>query len=363
MFYYPYKYDVAISVAEEDRFVAEQIVEELDKRKIRCYYYKKEAAKSWGEYLVRLSADAYGIHSRFVLVITSKIYVEKYWSGIERQIALSELVKTQRILQLRLDHTPVDGISKHRVAVDWHNNPAVIAALLEQKLAPYRRAKRGRQLTAFCAAALLAGVLAWNFWQSPVLGAFSGHVPPLNKVAIATPVDSFYISSTEVTVAQFKAFCENQHRPFPPQPIPSREGGPVRNVTWEEADAFCKWSEGRLPTEKEWEYAAAGGAATTYSGGNNASKVAIYNRKKPDNVARRSPNQYGLYDMTGNVAEWCDDWYDSAQTGKVVRGGAYNSTINPINELDMSLRRKERPESRSPAIGFRVAWSKKILSP
>lgn len=364
MFRRPYKYDVAISVAEEDRQIAEQITAELKRYKIRYYYYKERAAENWGEYIIHLTHNAYGKRSRFVLLITSGVFVQKYWSDVELQVALSELLRRgQHILQLQLDSTPVDGISKRLVSVNWNNNPAEIADLLAQKIKPYWRARRrtGLSLT-FCF--LVAGVLAYNFLLPARMEA-TGRTRKLEKVGIAMPVlntslvDSFYISSTEVTVTQFKTFCESQHFLFPSQPSSSREGGPVRNVTWAEASAFCKWSGGRLPTESEWEYAALGGEITTYSGGNNASKVAIYNRMKPDNVAERAPNQFGLYDMTGNVAEWCEDWYDASLTFKVVRGGAYSSTINPVNELDVRHRGKERPDNRSPDIGFRVVWDKK----
>ena len=173
------------------------------------------------------------------------------------------------------------------------------------------------------------------------------------------PNDTFYISDTEVTVAQYREFCEHQHIGFPPQPPSTRENNPVVNITWHEAFAFCKWVQGRLPTEREWEYAASAGLSVTYSGANSASKVAIYNKQKPGKVATKLPNQFGLYDMTGNVSEWCSDWTDSSHQWKAVRGGAYNSHISPENQLAIAYRSKQDPDTRTSYTGFRVVWDKR----
>lgn len=371
-----FKYDVAISVAEENKDVAKQIVTALKKKTIPYYYYEDDTAGSWGEYLFNLTKDAYGKRARFVLIITSRVYIEKYWSSVELQVAVSSLAKGKsRILQLRLDNTPIDSISKHLVYLEWQNNPEEIANILEEKIKRQKLAELRAEIP-FLLCILILILTAWIGYHSTikeprpqpsakkmekVLIAGFSPLPDshdINSVTSYKPtIDSFFISNTEVSVRQYREFCESQQRSFPPQPPSSDENGPVRNVTWYDALEYCKWVQGRLPSEEEWKYAAGAGIATKYSGGNDAGDVAVYNKQKPRRVASKQPNAFKIYDMTGNVAEWCDDWYDDSYKWKAVRGGSYNSKINPVNELDLTYRTKEHPEIRSPYIGFRVVWN------
>lgn len=370
-----FKYDVAISVAEEEKYVAKQIVEHLKKKKICYYYYEEEVAVSWGEHLIKLTKDAYGKRARFVLVITSKTYKEKYWSNIELRIAVSSLVgRKPNILPLRLDNTVIGNVPDV-VYLDWKENPEEVADILKEKVLMDTKEAFRKRLPFFIGFAILLMAVLY-FYRCRLTGPLCCPPHCIEKVAskqVLIPgislvsvdgkatqrkIDSFFISNTEVTVRQFKAFCDNLHKTFPPQPPGSDEYSPVRNITWYEAVGYCKWVKGRLPTEAEWEYAASAGLSVKYSGGNSAGKVAVYNRVKPASVGAKAPNQFGVYDMTGNVAEWCDDWYDSSFLWKAVRGGAYNSKVNPVNELHVAYRAKEHPDIRSPYIGFRVAWDK-----
>ena len=134
---------------------------------------------------------------------------------------------------------------------------------------------------------------------------------PTHKVAL----DDYYIGQTEVTQELWKAVTGNN-------PSGSKgENLPVENVSWEDCQEFIKKlnkmtnKQFRLPTEAEWEYAARGGRKSRgyrYSGSNSIDAVAWYDvssKCKPHEVGSLLPNELGIYDMTGNVEEWCYDFY------------------------------------------------------
>ena len=128
-------------------------------------------------------------------------------------------------------------------------------------------------------------------------------------------LDSYYVGETEITQAQWRAIMGSNPSDY------TGDNRPVEKVSWEDAQAFCKkLSEltGKhyvLPTEAQWEYAARGGNKSkgyTYSGSNSIDEVAVYDTSSHSNVKSKLPNELGIYDMSGNVLEWCSDWYDSS---------------------------------------------------
>jgi len=221
---------------------------------------------------------------------------------------------------------------------------------------------------------------------------------PTHKVTFTY---DFYIGKYEVTFAEYDAFCESTGKSKPSDYYGGwgREIRPVIYVSWWDAIAYCNWLSGkekipkaydnngnlldkdgrvtidpskvvgyRLPTEAEWEYAARGGNKSEgykYSGSDNVNEVAWVWQTGPEEVGNKAPNELGIYDMSGNVWEWCSDWYgnysSSAQTNpynstagssRVYRGGGFRSH-------DWYARVASR-SSNSPSftrinLGFRIA--------
>jgi serine/threonine-protein kinase len=135
-----------------------------------------------------------------------------------------------------------------------------------------------------------------------------------------TITKGFWLRQTEVTVGAYKRFTAATGRRMPPEPhIYGRplnpgwgaEGMPIVDVTWDDAQAYCRWAGGRLPTEAEWEYAARAGSAEARYG--SLDKVAWDSENSGQQmhpVGEKQANGFGLYDMLGNVWEWVKDWYD-----------------------------------------------------
>ncbi len=194
---------------------------------------------------------------------------------------------------------------------------------------------------------------------------------PVHKVF----VNSFWLDKNLVTVKDYFLFCKSTGKEFPVQPDwEFNENLPVVNVTWYDAVEYCKWVGKRLPTEAEWEFAAKAGtkcAKFIYSGSDNPDEVAWYikNCESIMPVATKKPNCLGLYDLSGNVWEWTNDWYDPEYYNlriennprgpingneKVVRGGSF---FNDCHLLRTTNRFKFNPTKRNGMTGFRCAKS------
>ncbi len=192
---------------------------------------------------------------------------------------------------------------------------------------------------------------------------------PVHEVLI----DSFYIGKYEVTQALWKEIMDNSPSEFKGDSLP------VESVTWSQVQTFLtKLNEKSglnycLPTEAEWEYAASGGNQNKnykYSGSHDADEVAWYRSnagKTTHIVGSKQVNTLGIYDMSGNVWEWCSDWYgqnyytSSPQSNpqgpnsgdqKITRGGCWDSDTTNIRK---TCRFFALPNSYGKFIGFRLA--------
>jgi len=188
---------------------------------------------------------------------------------------------------------------------------------------------------------------------------------------------SFYIDKYEVTVGEYRKFCISTGREMPLEPKWGwNENDPMTNVSWNEANEYAKWIGKRLPTEAEWEFAARGGSrsqAFIFSGGNNLEDIAWYNDnsgKNPHKIGSMLPNELGIFDMSGNVSEWCQDWYSSIYykqssvenpTGpeggifRIYRGGSWDSESS---KCKVTSRNGGDPENiENLGIGFRLVYN------
>lgn len=172
---------------------------------------------------------------------------------------------------------------------------------------------------------------------------------------------AFYLALTPVTNAQYQAFVAAAGHTPPSHwtggRIPKgKEDHPVVNVSWEDAQAFCRWAGCRLPSEQEWEKAARGTDGRVYPWGNNweagrcNSKEAGIGDTTPVTRYPSGASPYGLLDMAGNVWEWCEDWYDAEHKYKVLRGGSWDHGSLDARSAN---RNRDIPGNRNNSNGFR----------
>ena len=192
------------------------------------------------------------------------------------------------------------------------------------------------------------------------------------KPTHSVTLSSYYICKYEVTQALWRAVMGSNPSGF------KGDNLPVENVNWDDCQTFINRLNSytgrnfRLPTEAEWEFAARGGNCSRhykYSGSNNIGDVAWYdgNSNRTHPVGTKQANELGLYDMSGNVWEWCSDWYGSYSfysqndpTGpnsgsyRVLRGGSWSDLARFSRS---SIRFYSSPGGRNNDIGLRLVLS------
>ena len=191
------------------------------------------------------------------------------------------------------------------------------------------------------------------------------------KPAHSVTLSGYYIGKYEVTQELWKAVMGSNPSNF------KGDNLPVERVSWNDVQEFLRKLNAmtgknyRLPTEAEWEFAARGGNSSRgykYSGGNSIGNVAwfgVNSGSRTHAVGTKSPNELGIYDMSGNVYEWCQDWYGSYSSSsqrnpqgpnsgsfRVYRGGSWNYSAGRCR---VSFRLYNTPGGRDSYLGFRLA--------
>jgi formylglycine-generating enzyme required for sulfatase activity len=202
---------------------------------------------------------------------------------------------------------------------------------------------------------------------------------PIHEVYL----DGYWMGKYEVTFAQYDKYCEDAKKDKPGDEGWGRVKRPVINVSWEDANAYCKWLskkkglDFKLPTEAQWEKAARGSDGRKYPWGNNEPGETLANfdskvgKTSPVGSYSNGASPYGLLDMAGNVWEWCYDWYEADYYNKspeknpkgpesgshrVFRGGSWS---NDAVDLRCAYRNYDGPSYRIVNLGFRLCQDNK----
>lgn len=198
----------------------------------------------------------------------------------------------------------------------------------------------------------------------------------VDKLMIAVPGKKFSILATEVTQELYKSVMGEN-----PSKFNGEKNLPVEKVSWYDAVEFCnklskevelepaysingssvEWNRNangyRLPTMEEWQYAAKGGQEFNYSGSGNLGEVGWYSEnsgEKTHPVAQKNPNGYGLYDMSGNVWEWCWDSYPSSSEARYDCGGSWD---NYADLCEVDHKHWNYANNTDNFLGFRIVRS------
>ena len=187
-------------------------------------------------------------------------------------------------------------------------------------------------------------------------------------------IDSYYIGKYEITQKQWQEIMGSN-----PSYFKKGKSYPVESVSWNDVQSFLRELNAktgktyRLPTEAEWEYASrSGGKEEMYSGGNAAADFAWYSNNSNMSIQQsgeKKPNGLGIYDMSGNVWEWCSDWYEkeyysesvqanprgpSEGKSRVLRGGSWYYDERNVRT---TTRNRLWPDHKNSRVGFRIVLS------
>ncbi len=418
--------DIFVSYAHEDELRVKPIIEELKQSGLSVFWDRSiPVGKTWHSHIEKTLLE-----SRSVVVVWSRFSIISEWVIEEAEYAKGQ----QTLVPLLIDSVPPPfGFKRIQAAnlAGWNNDrshpefqkclDAVMSiitpsnSLLKDGVDISQGVEVAQAITTPPNVVLIRGGI---FTMGSPLSEVNRSD---NETQHQVKVSDFYLGKYAVTVSEFKEFMEasgyrtdaekedgsyiwdgktwekragiHWRHGVSGKERPSDEyNHPVLHVSWNDAVAYCSWrsiiteKQFRLPTEAEWEYACRAGTATPFSTGENITTAQAnyhghypYNKNKAglfreNTVAVESfePNRWGLYNMHGNVWEWCSDWYGQnyydecmakgvvenpvgpeTGSGRVLRGGGWHSRARRCRS---SFRNRNTPDFRDCNVGFRLVF-------
>jgi formylglycine-generating enzyme required for sulfatase activity len=391
---------IFLSYASEDRVAANGINRAL-LGEGHDVFFDRDDLPPGGEYHARIRN---GIEQSDLVIFLVSPKALDAGSYTLTEIAIAEKTwptPDGRILPVILERVATRDLPSYLGSVTFLETPGNLPAEVAHavsRLARQRRRQRWRRIAPIAAACMLAvGGLAWYFGSrsAPAEREGADGAPAAlitegnftmgdeeSSPARSVFVGAFYMDRHEITTARYAKFLEatgSENLPDFWDEIAGEgsEDMPVIGVSWNEANAYCRWAGRRLPTESEWEKAARGidgrafpwGAASPTIGRANYQNTAPGPYEHALSPVGKHPDgasPYGIEDMAGNASEWVADWFSesfladdvfnprgpSDGTKKVIRGGG---RYDPPERLRAAARQFASPETRAEDIGFRCA--------
>lgn len=368
------KYDIFISYSRKDTIIANKICDALKRQGIS--YFIDRQGISGGKEFPHILADAI-CDSRLFLFLASKNSYESKFTNSEITFAFNEkphesilpyiIDDSQLPRHLRLVFSSINWRNLKEHPIESILIPDLLNLLGKDSIGTADM-NQGPECVPIKMVKVEGGTYEMGATIEQGKDAYDSEHPK-HKVTLS----SFEISEAPITVAQFRDYCDATGKKMPTAPSWGWiDNHPIVNVSWYDADNYARWKGCRLPTEAEWEFAARGGILSKhykYSGGNTPDEIGWFADNTGQTGTRpvraKKPNELGLYDMSGNVYEWCNDWKDEytpedqvnpkgPEEGiiKASKGGSWHSSTR---SLRISNRDDDPPEFYSHNVGFRIA--------